>query len=563
MASTFTCTKEALVSAFAKFDRTQGGTLSRSQLVAILTRGADGTGGMPEPQAMEKATAWMAEFGADDSVPYAELASVLATGRGPAQAEVSVAKPATVAGAADNGAHGAHMVYVGAWHNLPSVAPSPPGVGISIVRVNDDGSMVTMPSSFDAPCASGFAMTPDGTTLFSTMEAHEFEPINPTLSQSSIEIWAIGQGGALEKTSSVDSNGFGCCHIVVHPAGGCAVAANYGTGNIISIGRDLQGGQKWTVVSRPAAHTAQAAGFPGAHAVRQEGPHAHQICLSPTNPGHLYVPDLGANCIVQYALTPAGELTLIGANKDFAPGAGPRHMVFHPTLPVCYMICELHSVVYTFSYDGASGALTKLQENISTLPPDFEGREPNGIYDAATKPLTDAGRDFISASAIRIHPNGLWLYGSNRGDDSIASFTLESGTGLIEAQSGVTPCDPSWTEGEDPSHPRDFTLVGDDLLLVANQNTSRITTFKLEPGTGVPAFTGNSLNSETPVALLAVTPMAAVTEPEPTADARDDVVSEAATTAAAPATAEPAAAAEDTATAEADAAPEPEPEPEL
>ena len=421
------------------------------------------------------------------------------------------------AGAVLGGKEVLGTMYVGAYtRTLPFVASATPGKGITMVKVATDGTMLDLGVVFEAENPSYLALDAAGTTLFSTVEKYNSEELNPGLPPSLIEVWTVEQEtGALGKVASLDANGFACCHLVCPAGGGAVIGVNYETGNVVSVGCQPDG--EYVVVSKPADH-ATLGTFPGANPGRQEGPHAHMACISPTNPGRLYIPDLGSNCVVQYSIGQTtelalgehrrlgGELTLVGSTGEFQAGAGPRHMCFHPTLPVAYVVTELHSTVCAFSVDPASGGLLPLQANVSTLPADFPGKEADGTYDANKD-------DAISCAAIRIHPNGNWLYASNRGHDSIASFAIAADGTLT--QTAVTKTDPEGVEGDPPAHPRDFTLMGDGLLIAANQNTSRLASFALDPETGVPIYTGNSLTSPTPVAVLPRPQSFAASDPEP------------------------------------------------
>ncbi len=181
---------------------------------------------------------------------------------------------------------------------------------------------------------------------------------------------------------------------------------------------------------------------------------AHQFVLSPDN-CFAFAVDLGLDKVFIYRFD---EKTghLAPADPPFAKlaeGAGPRHLAFGKDANFVYVINEHGNTVTTFKRDG--GALENLQ-TLSTLPENYEGKS----YTAE----------------IETHPNGKFLYGSNRGHDSIAIFKIDEKSGKLE----------SWGEAPTGAWPRHFTIApGGDWLLAANQNDSSITVFRLDAATGL------------------------------------------------------------------------------
>ncbi|MEM9835742.1 MAG: beta-propeller fold lactonase family protein, partial [Bacteroidota bacterium] len=158
---------------------------------------------------------------------------------------------------------------------------------------------------------------------------------------------------------------------------------------------------------------------------------------------------------------------------DGAPKPGPRHFAFHPAGTFAYSINELNSTISTYRY--ANGKLTNLQ-TITTLPADYNG--PNNCAD------------------IHLHPNGRFLYGSNRGHNSIAIFSINQDGTLVP--SGHTA-----TQG---TVPRNFALSPDGaFLFAANQNSNNISSFKLDAESGALSFIG-STKVATPVCLAFAVP---------------------------------------------------------
>jgi 6-phosphogluconolactonase len=187
--------------------------------------------------------------------------------------------------------------------------------------------------------------------------------------------------------------------------------------------------------------------------------------------------DLGLDEVLVYRFD-AGKGTLAPNNPAFAlvsSGAGPRHFAFHPSGKFGYVIDEMQSTVTVFSYESASGALHMLQ-TISTLPKDFEGES--------------------AAAEVQVHPSGKFLYGSNRGHDSIALFTINSRKGTL------TPNGYALTLGKTP---RNFAVdPTGSYLFAANQDSDSIVQFRIDPNTGRLTPTGQVLEVPSPVCVIFV-----------------------------------------------------------
>ncbi len=249
-------------------------------------------------------------------------------------------------------------------------------------------------------------------------------------------------------------------HLAVDATGRVLLSANYREGYVAAMSIATDG-------SLGAPNIVRHAGK-GAHPTRQEKSHAHSVTLSPDN-RHVIVADLGVDKIFSYALVApkpgeggldAATATLAPAAAPFVaaePGAGPRHFKFGASGQHAYAINELTNTIAAYDYDAATGALTPRQ-TVSTLPPS---------YTAST-----------STAEIRVHPNGKFLYGSNRGHDSIAVFAIDTTTGLLSAQ----PLEIVPTGGKNP---RNFALSPDGKWLVCgHQDTELVTVFRVDGTTG-------------------------------------------------------------------------------
>ncbi len=268
--------------------------------------------------------------------------------------------------------------------------------------------------------------------------------------------------GKLTLLNRQPSGGRGPCHVSVDPSGKVVLAANYGGGNVVSFPIREDGG----LGERRGFH--QHSGS-GPHPDRQTGPHAHFIGVDPSGQFALAA-DLGIDRIRIYRLT--GDGGLVENDPTFAalhPGAGPRHLAFHPHAPFVYVINELDSTLTVFSFDATRGRLDALQ-NVTTLPEDFAGAN--------------------TTAEVLVHPSGRFLYGSNRGHDSIAIYRVgDDGTlSLIGHES---------TRGRTP---RNFGIdPAGRFLFAANQDTHEIVAFQIDQETGKLAATGDTYSVNRPV----------------------------------------------------------------
>jgi 6-phosphogluconolactonase len=209
----------------------------------------------------------------------------------------------------------------------------------------------------------------------------------------------------------------------------------------------------------------------GADPERQEGPHAHSVTPDPSNRFAL-VADLGLDRVVVYRLDlERGALLPHDAGTAVLPPvSGPRHLAFHPSARYVYVINELSSTLTSCAWDEAGGALRPIQ-SVSTLPVGFSGRS--------------------FCADVHVAPSGRFVYGSNRGHDSIAAFAVDPADGTLAAL-GHTP-----TQGRTP---RNFAIdPSGEYLLAANQDSDSIATFRLDGETGRLTATGHVARIPSPV----------------------------------------------------------------
>ncbi|KIL34957.1 hypothetical protein SD71_16530 [Cohnella kolymensis] len=209
----------------------------------------------------------------------------------------------------------------------------------------------------------------------------------------------------------------------------------------------------------------------GPHPERQEKPHPHAAVFSPDG-SYLFVPDLGMDKILSYAYHLERQEWAGHSAVSLAPGAGPRHLIFHQAGTTAFVVNELHSTITRFTYE-EPGTLHK-QETVSTLPASFDGES--------------------TAAEIVLSPDGRFVYASNRGDDSLAIFNLDEVTGELVSAGYVS------SRGRNPRH---FTLTPDgQWLLAANQDSNTVVLFRVDMDSGLPIFTGTVLPISKPVCIL-------------------------------------------------------------
>ncbi|MFB0553791.1 MAG: lactonase family protein [Phycisphaerae bacterium] len=288
----------------------------------------------------------------------------------------------------------------------------------------------------------------------------------------SVSAYAIdGDTGELKLLNQKPSGGAGPCHVSIDHAGRNVLVANYGSGSasVIPIKSDGR-------LEEPTGFVQHAGSSvnPG----RQKGPHAHSINVSPDD-RFAFVADLGIDKVMIYRLD-IEKGTIVANSPGFAkvrPGAGPRHFAFGPSGKYAYVINELDCTVTAFAYDPASGALTGVQ-TITTLPNAFDGSN--------------------SCAEVRVHPSGKFLYGSNRGHDSIVVYRVDLDKGTLTFVEHETA---------DIKTPRNFNIdPTGKFCLVANQGGDSVVVFRINRETGALEPTGHKISVARPVCVRFLRP---------------------------------------------------------
>lgn len=333
--------------------------------------------------------------------------------------------------------------FIGAANDMGSGSPAE---GISIVDI--DGAamtpIVTVASPLDNPMY--LAMPADARTLYSVHEADS----------GHVSAWTVGTDSLRPLGDAQPTHGRGTCHLSVHPSGEYLFAANYGSGSI-SVHPILDDGRL-----APASDIVQHTG--SGPTTRQERPHAHMMVTDPDT-GLILAVDLGVDAIFRYRLAD-GQLT-VEDTIDFPAGAGPRHLVILGRR--AYVANELDSSVSVVNLDAG-----RVLSTVSTLP-------ANGRTNVASYP-----------SAIKVTPDGRFLFVANRGPDTVAVMAVEADTvRLVHTEP---------TRGE---HPRDLTVSPDgSWVYVANQFSNSIAAYSVDGESGTLSAEGELFIAPSPTCIV-------------------------------------------------------------
>jgi 6-phosphogluconolactonase len=347
------------------------------------------------------------------------------------------------------------FVYVGTYTNTDSK-------GIYVYRFNSaTGDIAPVGVAAELTNPSFLAIHPNGKLMYAVNEVGTYAGQKT----GSITSFSIDKAsGKLAKLGTVSSGGNGPCFVSVDKSGKCVMAANYGGGSFSAFPIKADGSLG------DAVAFIQDTGS-GPNPKRQKEPHAHSINVSPDN-RYAFAADLGLDKVFIFKLDPA-KATLTANDPAFAalpPGSGPRHLAFHPSGKFVFVINELLSTMTSFSYDAAKGSMKEI-ETVSTLPKDFTGNN--------------------STAEVQAHPSGKFVYGSNRGHDSIAVFSVDTGRGTLKLIENVP------TQGKTP---RNFTIdPTGKFIFAANQDSGNVVIFRIDQRTGKLTPTGKQLEVSRPV----------------------------------------------------------------
>jgi 6-phosphogluconolactonase len=276
----------------------------------------------------------------------------------------------------------------------------------------------------------------------------------------------VGRTGELKLLNRQSAEGTAACYLDVDQTGKALVVANYASGSVASLPVRADGS-----LGEPASFFQHIGS--SVNPQRQKEPHAHCIVISPDNK-YAFAADLGTDQILCYKFDPT-TAKLTPNKTPFAKspaGAGPRHLTFHPNKKHVYVINELLNSVTLFDYD--AGTLTEKQ-TISTLPTDFKG----------TSYCAD----------VKITPDGKYLYGTNRGHDSIACYRIGE-----DGKLSLIAIEPSRGKG-----PQNLLITPDGgWLFCANMPGNKIAVFQIDAKTGGLKATGEPVGQESPSCIMLI-----------------------------------------------------------
>lgn len=336
--------------------------------------------------------------------------------------------------------------------------------GIYVCELDTETGKLTEPRlAAETVNPTFLALHPDGKHLYAVNEVAKFLGKDA----GGVTSYSIDEKtGGLMQLNQQHSGGPGPCHLVVDREGKCVLAANYGGGSCCAIVLKEDGSLgEVTSFFQHESKFKSADGKPRA-------PRGHSINVSPDNK-LAFCADLGRDEVVIYNLdAAAGKLTKHDPAAGHCPeGSGPRHFAFHPNGKYAYAINESSRTMTAFAFDAAKGSLTELQ-TIATVPEGFAKG---------------------STAEVVVHPSGKFVYGSNRGHDSIAVFQVDAATGKLTA---------SGHQGEGIKTPRNFNVdLTGKWLLVGSQSGDNVAVFKIDQTNGSLAPTGNKIELAAPVCI--------------------------------------------------------------
>jgi 6-phosphogluconolactonase len=279
----------------------------------------------------------------------------------------------------------------------------------------------------------------------------------------SLAVFSVAKDRSLRFLSDVVSGGQGPCHLAINEQATTIAVANYGSGNTTSFALAPKGDPSAVVSSLRVDGKS-------VHPQRQDAAHAHGVYFAD---GYCFVPDLGLDKILVMkvdAATSAMQL-LDTHHVATAPGDGPRHLAFHPNQPWVYCVNELSNTVT--QYVRNQQVLTP-KKSLTTLPEGY--------------------KEVNTTAELEVHPNGRFLYASNRGHNSIASFVIDATTGELSATGQCVA---------DVKIPRHFVIApGGAYMIVAGQDSDNLHVLMIDPQTGKLTPTAHKLAVPAPTCLL-------------------------------------------------------------
>jgi 6-phosphogluconolactonase len=353
------------------------------------------------------------------------------------------------------------FVYVGSYTKDPPGGGSNNPVGLSVFRFDSNSGALTPIEQVPSANPSFVTLDPSQRFLYVVNEISDYEG----QASGSAEAYAIDpSGGKITLLNRQSVKGATPAHLTVDPTGRHLVVANYVGGNFVVLPIETDGRLG------PVTGEIMDAGR-GPNEQRQTAPHPHMVTFDPAG-RFVATADLGIDQVQILRLADGGLVRVSRAAT--AAGAGPRHIAFHPSGQVLYVLNELNATVTTFDYDAPSGQIGNELRTVRTEPPDYRGQQ--------------------STAAIAVHPSGKFLYVSNRGYNSIVGYRIDPATYLLSVIGHAT---------DGIAFPRHFAIdPSGTRLYVANQTTDTIVEFRIDTSSGELKPTGQVTPSITPVAVV-------------------------------------------------------------
>ena len=362
----------------------------------------------------------------------------------------------------------ARFAYVGTYtRGAPGGDSGAKSVGIYVMRVDPTTGALTTIQSVRSDNPSFVCLHPTQRYLYAVVETDDFEGKK----QGGLESYRIdADSGKLTLLNRTGSGGHWPCDLEVDPSGRFLIAANYGGGNFVVAPIADDGSLD------PLSDVHNNSGA-GPNAERQESPHAHCVEFDPVG-RFVATADLGIDKVQLFKLdTKGGNLSMV-SEASVAPGAGPRHVTFHPNGRYLYVINELNATITAFSY--ANGRVGKEIQTIGTVSADFPPHK--------------------STAEIMVHPSGRFLYGSNRKfenhpqADAIVGYSIDPSTGRLKLIEHIT---------RNIAFPRHFNIDPTGAWLYANnQKGDSIVQFAIDPKSGRLNGTGQISKVPVPVSMV-------------------------------------------------------------
>lgn len=337
--------------------------------------------------------------------------------------------------------------------------------GIYVYRMDgQSGSMTQVHVEEGISNPSFLAIHPNQKYLYAVAEVSESSGVPG----GAIVSYAIDvSSGKLTRLNQQSTGGPGPCHVAIDATGKFAIVANYSGGSICVLPINEDGSLD------SSSQFIQHRGGTKVNPQRQEKAHAHSVTISPDN-RFAVVADLGMDQVRVYELDlNAGKLNYVESSSfTAAPGAGPRHFEFHPNGRYAYGINELGCTVTAYKYAAATGKLTEINTR-STLPKNWDGSN--------------------TTADVHVTSDGRFVYGSNRGHNTLAIFRIR------ETDGGIETAGEQSTGGKTP---RNFAIHPEGkYLYAANQDSDSIIQFELNSATGDLVPVGREIRCPMPVCL--------------------------------------------------------------